>query len=433
MAAQGLYLDGGIQRALSEFTYDDTLGFVLDNSDFRIAGDLRSKLFFVDESADQIFIGWASTLPSSSYRMTIQGGIYVLDSETPTSQTIVDAGYLEVSGDLGSGFLSQVEFVFSDTVGGANSVQILPGLIRFVDTVYPFVGANNLLSILSTGYINFGANEGDTGYGIRTNLGTLEYKANTASDWRVIPEVPTGAGELFFANASGELVIDSSLYFSSGFLYAPSLAVGSGTDISTVTDSAIGVQNSSNASTLTPGYLNYGSTTGASGYGLRDNNGAIQAKNSGGIWQDVVNYQVLSLGSNFTSANTTLGNLTGMSFNYLANSTYVFELYLRISSAAATTGHRIAVDCSTAVTDVAVHFIHQLATTGTITGGSGIGDATSSAPTTGLPNTSSWLMIGSGILVTSSNAGSAQFQHASEVAANATVLAGSKIVVRKVE
>src|SRR5262249_16067506 len=32
------------------------------------------------------------------------------------------------------------------------------------------------------------------------------------------------------------------------------------------------------------GYFNFGSTTGSSGYGIRDNSGTIECKNSGGSW-----------------------------------------------------------------------------------------------------------------------------------------------------
>jgi len=35
------------------------------------------------------------------------------------------------------------------------------------------------------------------------------------------------------------------------------------------------------------GYLNFGSTDGSSGYGLKDNGGTIQYKNSGGSWADL--------------------------------------------------------------------------------------------------------------------------------------------------
>jgi len=34
-------------------------------------------------------------------------------------------------------------------------------------------------------------------------------------------------------------------------------------------------------------YLNWGTTTGGDGYGLRDNAGTIQFKNSGGTWTDL--------------------------------------------------------------------------------------------------------------------------------------------------
>jgi hypothetical protein len=35
------------------------------------------------------------------------------------------------------------------------------------------------------------------------------------------------------------------------------------------------------------GYLNFGTTTGTSGYGFRDNSGTLEFKNSGGVWNSV--------------------------------------------------------------------------------------------------------------------------------------------------
>ena len=43
------------------------------------------------------------------------------------------------------------------------------------------------------------------------------------------------------------------------------------------------------------GYLNFGSTNGDSGYGLKDNSGTLQYKNSGGSWTSFANGQPSSL------------------------------------------------------------------------------------------------------------------------------------------
>jgi hypothetical protein len=37
------------------------------------------------------------------------------------------------------------------------------------------------------------------------------------------------------------------------------------------------------------GYLNFGETVGSTGYGLRDNNGTMEFKNSGGTWASLNN------------------------------------------------------------------------------------------------------------------------------------------------
>ncbi len=38
------------------------------------------------------------------------------------------------------------------------------------------------------------------------------------------------------------------------------------------------------ATSITDGHLNFGGTEGDSGYGIRDNGGTIEMKNSGGSW-----------------------------------------------------------------------------------------------------------------------------------------------------
>ena len=141
----------------------------------------------------------------------------------------------------------------------------------------------------------------------------------------------------------------------------------------------------------------------------------------------------LRLAGDITNATVTPAVLTGMVFNFLANSFYVFDMYMLCTSAAATTGYGFAVDVSVAVTNLALFFTHQLATAGTVSGGDSIADNVSRGLSSGVPALTAINFVkGRGILMTGANPGTAQFMFRPEVAASATCKAGSIITVMKI-
>jgi len=141
----------------------------------------------------------------------------------------------------------------------------------------------------------------------------------------------------------------------------------------------------------------------------------------------------LRLAGDITNATTTPAILTGMSFAYLANSFYIFDMYMMCTSAAVGTGYGFCVDVNTAVTYVGLQFVHQLANTGTLSGGNSKADNTATGVSSGVPAiTVTNFVMGRGILVTGANTGTAQFMFRPEVAASATCKAGSVITVMKI-
>lgn len=134
-----------------------------------------------------------------------------------------------------------------------------------------------------------------------------------------------------------------------------------------------------------------------------------------------------------TGANVTPVTL-GLSFDYVANSWYVIEIFALVAPTAATTGCGFMVDVSTAVTYVGTHVTHQLAITGTLSGASSIGDlaATSSGVSSGMVSTQIQPVMGAGVLVTGANAGTATLFFRSETTAVTTCKAGSMFLVTKV-
>ena len=145
--------------------------------------------------------------------------------------------------------------------------------------------------------------------------------------------------------------------------------------------------NSSGATVLNifENYINFSGTSGASGYGIRNNSGVIEAKNSGGSWvgfapsdaayssswsgslspptQNAVYNQMQTrkkggceaLASNFTTTSTTRVS-TNLSFAIGANEIYQVRVAGTASKATSNTGLRIAIDAPTGCTISGVQY-----------------------------------------------------------------------------
>lgn len=133
-----------------------------------------------------------------------------------------------------------------------------------------------------------------------------------------------------------------------------------------------------------------------------------------------------------TGANTTPVTL-GLSFDYEANKTYVIDFFAIVSPGVAGTGCGFIIDVSSAVTYVGTFSIHQLAITGTVSGGSSIGDAgtTSMGVSSGMVGTGNNFVSGSALLVTGANTGTATFFFRSETTAVTTCKSGTAIRIMK--
>lgn len=135
-----------------------------------------------------------------------------------------------------------------------------------------------------------------------------------------------------------------------------------------------------------------------------------------------------------TAADTNPVTLTGLVFSFEANAKYIIEIFANMQSPAATTGYGIQFDVSVAVTDIGFTFFHQLANTGTLSGGSSITDDASVGVSSGVPSAATDTpLYGSGILVAAGSAGTAQARLRSETTAVATMIAGSMMRVMRVE
>ena len=133
-----------------------------------------------------------------------------------------------------------------------------------------------------------------------------------------------------------------------------------------------------------------------------------------------------------TLANVTPVPVVGLVFNYAANSKYRIWAMGGVQPLAATTGCGFQFDLSSAVTAINVQFFHQLANTGTLTGGHSIADDASVGVSSGMPGTSTYPVILNGLLITGANTGTAQLRFRSETTAVITARAGLTLVVEKI-
>lgn len=133
-----------------------------------------------------------------------------------------------------------------------------------------------------------------------------------------------------------------------------------------------------------------------------------------------------------TGANVTPVSLSGLVFTYEANSTYRIWFMGRVAPTAATTGCGFQFDLSSAVTSINVIFYHQLANAGTLSGGHSIADDASVGVSSGMPATSTYTVLGGGLLITTSNTGTAQMRFRSETTAVTTCKAGMTLIVEKI-
>jgi hypothetical protein len=134
-----------------------------------------------------------------------------------------------------------------------------------------------------------------------------------------------------------------------------------------------------------------------------------------------------------TGANTTPISLTNLVWTYEANSIYFFRIMGAVLPGVNTTGCGFQLDVSSAVTEIAMEFFHQLASTGTLTGGHSIADDASVGVSSGTPGTTTGYPVAVfGMLRTGANTGTAQVRFRSETSAAITANAGMTLVVEKV-
>lgn len=133
-----------------------------------------------------------------------------------------------------------------------------------------------------------------------------------------------------------------------------------------------------------------------------------------------------------TAGNTNPIDLTDMVFTYEANSVYVFDMYMLVQSTTSTNGCGFTINLSSAVTQLAMSGTQITSTLGAVQAFSSMADDTCNSVTASIADANIQFVNGKGMLITTSNTGTAQFRFRSESVAVTICKAGSRIIVRKI-
>jgi len=179
-------------------------------------------------------------------------------------------------------------------------------------------------------YINWGDTDGTTGYGFRDDGGNIEFK-NSGGSWTALGAGSGSTAWSSLTDPTDNLTLNMGAYTSTWTWNATTgsnnlfnltdTASNTGTgyllNLTTATDSTlkpfhvsaagneaitvlangnVGIGDTTpdhkldvdgNIGLTEEGYINWGDTDGTDGYGLKDNSGTIQWKNSGGDWTNI--------------------------------------------------------------------------------------------------------------------------------------------------
>lgn len=381
------------------FKWDSSNGVVINGqqttfTDFRVKTTGLTHALFVDASANAIGINNSS--PSAN--LSITGSLTYALSVTGRTQLIGalnNAPVLDVSRAMASGAMV--------TLTGASGLGDASGTTYMLNSARSGTNAN--ANHLSYGLYSTVTNTGTSSYNIAGYFSASGGSVNIAGHFDqgiVSIGVARGAVNLgvpLNIKAGGLQISDSpidalgtylntSLYFNGDTdqtyyaqTYAESSKGDTGTSWSINCDTGIRYTGTLGTMQINGGdYLNFSTTLGTTGYGLRNNAGVVEGKNSGGAWSPLicsdtayasswngVTTQAPSknavydemelrqkggsevLAANFNTASTTAVS-TNLTFAIAANEIYTVVIEGTASKATTATGMKLAIAAPTGCT-----------------------------------------------------------------------------------
>jgi hypothetical protein len=138
------------------------------------------------------------------------------------SNNISDRLWLDTTGNVGIGTTTPTAKLQIKGEGTGTGLGLL--VADSAGTAGLTVRDDGIVGLRASSYLNFGSTDGATGYGIRDNAGTMEYK-NSAGSWTALSAGGGGgmaiggsvtsatAGSILFADGSGQLAQDNANFF----------------------------------------------------------------------------------------------------------------------------------------------------------------------------------------------------------------------------
>jgi hypothetical protein len=250
-----------------------------------------------------VAIGYSALYSGTNVTRNVAVGRQSLTNNTADDNTAIGYNSL-MTNSSGSGNVAVGSNSLMSNVTGISNVAVGHQALRNNSTASNNIGiGNSALIANTTGGNNIGigtqalnANTigiSNVGIGRESLYANISGSQNTALGYQAGNSVITGTGNLFLGYQAGLSETGSNkLYISNSSISTPLIYGDFSTSELSINGNAL-IAGSSR-------YLNFGSTFGTNGYGLRDNAGTMQFKNSGGSWT--------SLGSGGSSQWITTGN-----------------------------------------------------------------------------------------------------------------------------
>ncbi|MFW6028826.1 MAG: hypothetical protein ACOCRO_01085 [Halanaerobiales bacterium] len=239
--------------------------YISNNNDKLYLGDAKDASIYYD--GDDLIInpaeGGSGSVKIIEGDFNASFGLFeVSTSETSTGVDVLNLKATS-SGGVSCNFGSELKFLTEDEDGTEHTSGIIKGGVG-TSIAYGQMSFSSIISDIERQWLK---------------VDRLAISFNTSIKRDLTVDTDLGSDTFLIENSTGDVKIKSTLIF-----------VGDGDQEASIyyNDGDLVLDPASNNILLNDiSYLNFGTTSGDSGYGLRDDSGTMQYKNDGGTWQDI--------------------------------------------------------------------------------------------------------------------------------------------------